>query len=68
MLSRGLSFVNEMVEKDGVHKTKGDLCRIQLAMNSIEKGSWFMANSECIIVELTMRCCNRDGQAKNHIK
>ena len=24
--SRGLSFVNEMAEKDGVHKTKGDLC------------------------------------------
>ena len=51
--SRGLSFVNEMAEKDGVHKTKGDLCRFQLATNSIEKGSWFMSNSECIIEELT---------------
>ena len=28
--SRGLSFVNEMAEKDGVHKTKGDLCRVSV--------------------------------------
>ena len=25
--SRGLSFFNEVAEKDGVHGTKGDLCR-----------------------------------------
>ena len=35
--SRGL--INEMAEKDGVHKTRGDLCRFQLAMNSVKKGS-----------------------------
>ena len=50
--SRGVSFVNEMAEKDGVHKTKVELCRFQLAPNSIEKGSWFISNSECIIEEL----------------
>ena len=66
--SRGLSFVNEMAEKDGVHKTKGDLCRFQLATNSVEKGSWFTSNSECIIEELSKRCYNKGGQAKNHMK
>ena len=66
--SRGFSFVNEMVEKDGVHKTKGDLCQFQLATNSIEKGSWFMSNSECIIEELSKSCYNKGGQAKNHMK
>ena len=66
--SRGLSFVNEMAERDDVHKTKGDLCRFQLATNSIEKGSWFMSNAECIIEELNMRCCNRGGQATGHMK
>ena len=40
-----ISFVKEMAEKDGVHKTKGDLCRFQLTTNSVEKGSWFMSNS-----------------------
>ena len=45
--SRGLSYVNGVAEKDGVHKTKGDFCRFQLATNSVEKGSWFMSNSEC---------------------
>ena len=34
------------------------LCRFQLTTNRIEKGSWFMSNSECIIEELTMRCYN----------
>ena len=66
--SRGLSFVNEMGDKDGVHKTKDDLCRVQFATNSIEKGSWFMSNSECIIEELGKRCYNKSGQAKNHMK
>ena len=66
--SRGLSFVNEMAEKDGVHKTKGDLWRFQLATNSVEKGSWFMSNSECIIEELSKRCHNKSGQAKNLMK
>ena len=65
--SRGLSFVKGDV-RDGVHKTKGDLCRFQLTTSSIEKGSWFMSNSECVIEELSMRCCNRDGQAKSHMK
>ena len=37
-------------------------------MNSVEKGSWFMSNSKCIIEELSMRCCHRDGQAKGHMK
>ena len=41
---------------------------IQMATNSIKEGSWFMSNSECIIEELTMRCYNRDGQAKSHMK
>ena len=45
--SRGLSFVKDMAEMDGVHKTNGNLGRFQLATNSIEKGSWFMWNSEC---------------------
>ena len=67
-VSRGFSFVNEMAEKDVVHKTKGDLCRFQLATNSVEKGSWFMSNSECIIEELSKRCYNKSGQAKNHTK
>ena len=67
--SRGLSFVSETAEKDGVHKTKGDSCRFQLATNSVEKGSWFMSNSECIIIEeLSKRCYKKSGQAKNHIK
>ena len=66
--SRGLSFVNEISEKDGVHKTKADLCRFQLATNSVEKGSWFMSNSECIIEELGKRCYNKGGQAKNQMK
>ena len=66
--SRGLSFVNETAEKDGVHKTKVALCRFQLATNSIEKGSWFMSNFECIIEELSKRCYNKGGQAKNHMK
>ena len=57
--SRGLSFVNEMAEKDGVHKTKGDMSRFQLATNSIEKGSCFMSNSECIIEVLNKRCYNK---------
>ena len=65
--SRGLSFVNELAELC-VHKTKGDLCRFQLATNSIEKGSWFMSNSECIIEELRMRCYSGGGQAQNHMK
>ena len=66
--SRGLSFVNEMAEKDGVHKTRGDLCRFQSATKSIDEGSWFMSNSECIIEELGKRCYNKGGQAKNHMK
>ena len=49
-------------------ETKGDLCRFQLATNSIEKESWFMSNSECIIEELSKRCYNKGGQAKNHLK
>ena len=57
--SRGFSFVDEMAEKDGVHKTKGDLCRFQLATNGVEKGSW------CIIERLSTRCYNRDRQAEN---
>ena len=57
--SRGFSLVNEMAEKDGVHKTKCDLCRFQLAI---------MSNSECIIEELSKRCYNKGGQAKNHMK
>ena len=66
--SRDLSVVKHMAEMDDAHKTKGDLCRFQLATNSIEKGTWFVSNSECIIEELSMRCYNRDGQAKNHMK
>ena len=66
--SRGHSFVNEMAEIDGVHETKGDPRRFQLASNSIEKSSWFMSTSQCIIEELSMRCCNRDGQAENYTK
>ena len=42
--------------------------KILLTTNSIEKGTWFMSSSECIIEELSMRCCNRDGHAKNHVK
>ena len=44
----------------GVHKTEGDLCRSHSATNS-------MSNSECIIEELSMRCYNRDGQAKKNM-
>ena len=66
--SRGLRFVREMAEKDGVHKTNGDLCRFQLTTNSVEKGSWFTSNSGCIIGELSLRCYTRDGQAENYTK
>ena len=66
--SRDFSFFNEMAEKDGVHKTECDLFRFQLATNRIEKESWFMSNSECIMEGLSMRCYIRDGQAKNHMK
>ena len=59
-------FVKEMAEMDGVYKTKGDLHRFQLASDSIEERSWSMSNSEYIIEELSMRCYNRDGQAKSH--
>ena len=48
--SRDLSF-KELVETDDVHKSKGDSCLFQMATNSIEKGSWFMSNSECVIEE-----------------
>ena len=27
-----------------------------------------MSNSECFIEELGKRCCNKGGQAKNHMK
>ena len=54
--SRGLSFVKEMPgkdgvmqEKDGVHRTKVNLCRFELTTNSVGKGSWFMSSSGCII-------------------
>ena len=63
-----VSFVKEMAEKDGVCKTKGDLCRFQLLTNSVEKGSWFKSNSRCTIEELSRRCYNRDGQAQNYTK
>ena len=43
-------------------KTKGDLCRFQLATNSIEKGSWFMSNSECIIEELQSWPCQESHE------
>ena len=66
--SCGLSFFYELAEKDGVRGTKGDLCRFQLATNSIDKGSWFMSNSKCIMEELSKRCYNKDGQAQNHMK
>ena len=66
--SRALRFVREMAEKDGVHKTNGDLCRFQLTTNSVEKGSWFTSNSGCIIGELSLRCYNRDGQAEKYTK
>ena len=63
-----LSFVKEVAEMDGVHTTKKDLCRFQLAMNSVEKVSWFMLHSKNIIEELSMRCYHRDGQARGHMK
>ena len=42
--SRGPCFANDMAETDGVHKTEGDFCRVQLATNGIEKGSWSRSN------------------------
>ena len=51
-----------------MHKTKGDLCRFQLPTNSIEKGSRFMSNSECIIEELGKRCYNKGGQTHDRSK
>ena len=59
--------LTKMAEKDGVHKTEGDLCRFQLATNSIEKGSWFMSNSECISRSYAS-VATKGGQAKNHVK
>ena len=44
--SLGLSFVKEMAETGGLHKSKSNLCRFQLAANSIEKESWFVLNSQ----------------------
>ena len=59
--SHGRSFVKEMPgkdgvmqEKDGVHKTKVNLCRFELTTNSVGKGSWFMSASGCIIEELCL--------------
>ena len=66
--SRGLSFVKEMAEKDGVYKTNCDLCRFQLTTNSVEKGSWFMSNSGCIIEELGQRWYSRDAPSENFTK
>ena len=50
-------------------RLKATVCRFQLATNSIEKGSSFMLNSECVIEELSMRCLNNsDGRAQNRMK
>ena len=61
-------FVKEMTEKYGAYKTKGDFCRFQLTTNNVEKGSWFMANSGCIIEEVGLRCYNRDGPAEKKLQ
>ena len=61
-------FVYELAEIDGVYKTEGNFRRFKSATNIFEKRSWFMSNSERIIEKLSMRCCNRDEQAKNHMK
>ena len=56
-----LSFVKEMAEKDGVYKTKGDLCRFQLTTNSVEKGSWFMSNSGATAEMVKQRITRRSS-------
>ena len=63
-----VSFVKEMAEMDGVHQTKGELCRLSVGNKQLSRRDlWFMSNSECVIEELSMRGYNRDGQVKNHM-
>ena len=59
--SRGLSFVNEMC-------TRRKATCVDFSWQRTVKRSRFMSNSECIIEELSNRCYNRSGQAKNHKK
>ena len=53
--SRGLSFVKEVSEGPDVRETESESFRSQLTL--------------CLIIEeLSMCCCNEDGQTKNHVK
>ena len=61
--SRDLSFVKEMAEMDGMHETKVYLCRFQWQRRVSRKDLCL-----CQIQNVSMRCYNKDGQAKGHMK
>ena len=63
-----LESIKKMGQRDDVHQTKGDLCRFQLTMRSLEQGFRFMSTSRCIIEELSVRCNIRDEQALRYMK
>ena len=66
--SRGLSFAMKMSEGPDVRETQCELCRFQSTMCFPEKGSCVKSRAECAIEELSMCCCNVDGQARDHVK
>ena len=66
--SRGLSFVKEVAESDGVHTTNSELCRSQSTLCSPRRGSCFKSKSEYVTEELGMCCCNKVKRTKIHVK
>ena len=67
-LFRGIIFVKEMAESDGMHKTQSELHRSQLLMCSPRTGSCFKSKSEHVTEELGMCCCNKEKRIKIHVK
>ena len=57
-----LSFATKMSEGPDVRETWSELCRSQSTICVPEK------RSECAIEELSICCCNEDGQARDHVK
>ena len=53
--SRGLGFVKEMAERNGVHKTESELCGSQLTKCFPKRESCFKSKSEYVIGELQQR-------------
>ena len=59
--SRGLSFANEMAERDDAHKTKCELCQSQSTMFSEERILFEVETPEYTVEELSICCCNENG-------